>query len=94
VRLQRRAATRDQLRTVMDAAGPDAAWWAEMVPSYLEDPRFPFHSGFVGCGLIGVNLSATAARACAAFGSGLERVYRDAVALDHYNGSLHCQQIA
>jgi 23S rRNA (adenine2030-N6)-methyltransferase len=89
-----RPATQDQLRTAMDAAGHDAVWCAEIVPSYLGDPRFPFHSGFVGCGLVGVNLSATAVRACAAYGRGLERVYRDAVALGRYDGSLHYQQIA
>jgi hypothetical protein len=89
-----RPTTQGQLRTVMDAAGHQAVWCAEMVPSYLEDPRFPFHSGFVGCGLVGVNLSATAVRACAAYGRGLERVYRDAVALGRYDGSLHYQQIA
>jgi 23S rRNA (adenine2030-N6)-methyltransferase len=88
-----RAATQDQLRMAMGAAGRDAVWWAEMVPSYLEDPRFPFHSGFVGCGLVGVNLSAMAVEACAAYGRGLERVYRDAVALGCYDGSLHYQQI-
>lgn len=89
-----RPTSHDQLRTVMDAAGHEAVWCAEIVPSYLEDHRFPFHSGFVGCGLVGVNLSATAVQACAAYGRGLERVYRDAVALGRYDGSLHYQQIA
>jgi 23S rRNA A2030 N6-methylase RlmJ len=89
-----RPAIQAQLRTVMDAAARGAIWCAEIVPSYLEDPRFPFHSGFVGSGLVGVNLSAEAVRACTAYGRGLERVYRDAVALDRYDGSLHYQQVA
>jgi 23S rRNA (adenine2030-N6)-methyltransferase len=88
-----RPTTHAQLRTAMDAASHDAVWCAEIVPSYLEDPRFPFHSGFVGCGLVGVNLSGAAVRACAAYGRGLERVYRDAVALGRYDGSLHYEQI-
>ena len=65
-----------------------------MTPAYLEDPEFPFHSGFVGCGLVGVNLSGAAARACAAYGSGLERVYRHAVVLGSYDGSLRYEQLA
>lgn len=89
-----RPTTHAQLRAVTDAAAHGAVWCAEIVPSYLGNPRFPSHSGFVGCGLMGVNLSATALRACAAYGRGLERVYRDAVALGRYDGSLHYQQIA
>jgi 23S rRNA (adenine2030-N6)-methyltransferase len=84
-----RPTTHAQLRAVTDAAAHDAVWCAEIVPSYLGDPRFPSHSGFVGSGLMGVNLSAMALRACAAYGRGLERVYRDAVALGRYDGSLH-----
>jgi hypothetical protein len=89
-----RPTTQSQLRTTMDAAAHDALWCAEIVPSYLEDPRFPFHSGFVGCGLVGVNLSATAVQACAAYGRGLERVYQHAVVLGRYDGGLHYEQIA
>jgi len=89
-----RASVQARLRGVLDAAGRAQVWWAEMVPAYLADPRFPFRSGFVGCGLLGLGLSAAAAAACAAYGRGLERVYRGAVVSDGYDGSLRYRQLA
>jgi 23S rRNA A2030 N6-methylase RlmJ len=89
-----RARVQARLRGVVEGAGRAAVWWAELVPAYLGDPEFPFHSGFVGCGLLGLGLSATAVAACAAYGRGLERIYRDVVLFDRHDGSLRYDQLA
>lgn len=53
-------------------------WCGEVVPSYLDDDAFDFHTGYVGSGLITAHVARPALERVIAYGRGLEELYATA----------------